>query len=182
MPIKESVMNALIRLALASAALLGNCVSARAEEQMVPLAISGDWVAMAHRPDMIARADVCIVFDAKRGVALRSGNGVVQLRVTNSSWSLPADVQGNITVNVDAWNAIFEIDDNTDTMVNAEIADNLIEPMFAAMDKASNMSITVGKAKPVVVSLSGSTRATNAFRTCAGIQGNTKAPGSNPFQ
>ena len=50
------------------------------------------------------------------------------------------------------------------------------------MDAASAMIVTVGKAKPVTVSLIGSTKATNAFRTCAGINGNPKAPGSNPFE
>ena len=54
--------------------------------------------------------------------------------------------------------------------------------MFAAMDKAEGMSVTIGKARLFQVSLNGSTRAINAFRTCAGINSNAKTPGSNPFE
>jgi hypothetical protein len=104
------------------------------------------------------------------------------VRVTNDSWTLPANVEGNIAISVGDWKAIFDIDDNTDTMVNAEVPAEVVVPMFAAMDKAGSMSITVGKAKPFPVSLSGSTRATNALRTCAGITGNARTPGSNPFE
>ncbi len=52
--------------------------------------------------------------------------------------------------------------------------------MFQAMDKAATMTLTVGKVKRVV-SLSGSTKSTNAFRTCAGFKGAPATSGSNPF-
>ncbi len=50
------------------------------------------------------------------------------------------------------------------------------------MDNSAIMTVTVGKAKPLAVSLVGSTRVTNAFRTCAGINSNAKTPGGNPFE
>ena len=34
---------------LAAAMLLVYCGASSADEQMVPLAVSGDWIAMAHR-------------------------------------------------------------------------------------------------------------------------------------
>jgi hypothetical protein len=50
------------------------------------------------------------------------------------------------------------------------------------MGKSASMAATIGKAKPKTSSLSGSTKVTNAFRTCAGIHSNAASPGSNPFQ
>ena len=155
---------------------------ARADEQLTPLAINGDWAALAHEPSVIAPPDVCLVVNAVSGVALRADANGIQLRVMNNKWSLPAGVTGAIVISVGGWSHSFEIDDNTDTMVNAEVPQDVIGPMFDAMDKSSSMSVEAGKAKPLPVSLSGSTRATNAFRTCAGIKGNVASPGSNPFQ
>jgi hypothetical protein len=153
-----------------------------ADEQMVPLAVSGDWVAAAHQTSMTAAPDVCIVMNQESGVAFRAAIEGIEFRVANSTWSLPSNVQGSIFVAVGQWNATLQIVDNTDTMVGAEVDADTITPMFNAMDKATSMSVTVGKARPFSVSLAGSTRATNAFRTCAHIEGPVKAPGSNPFQ
>lgn len=50
------------------------------------------------------------------------------------------------------------------------------------MDKAAAMAVTVGKAKPISVSLTGSSKAANAFRTCAGIEGGSGKGGENPFK
>jgi hypothetical protein len=151
---------------------------ARADEQLTPLAISGSWAALAHQSSVIAPPDVCVVFDATSGVALHADVGGIQLRIANRDWSLPTGVIGTIVISVGGWSHSFEIDANT----NAEVPQDVIGPMFDAMDKSISMSVVVGKAKPIPVSLSGSTRATNAFRTCAGIKGNVASPGSNPFQ
>ena len=155
---------------------------AYSDEQMLPIAISGDWAAFAHHTSMIASADVCMVGNLRSGFGLRADNDGVQLRVANAKWSLPAGVEGNVTVNVGDWKTTLNIGANTDVMVSAEVPYDMIAPMFAAMDNSSSMSIGVGKAKPFVVSLSGSTVTTNAFRTCAGIRGNARSPGANPFQ
>jgi hypothetical protein len=135
----------------------------RADEQMRPLAISGDWVAMAHQTSMTAPPDMCLVVNGVSGIAIRAADESVQFRVVNKTWALPTGVAGTIMLTIGDWKTVLDIDDNTDTMVNAELSNESIVPMFTAMDKSSNMSVTVGKAKPVLVSLSGSTRATNAF-------------------
>ncbi len=171
-----------IRTILAVVGIYCNTTIACADEQMVPLVVSGDWVTLAHRASMLARPDVCVVFNTTSGVALRAAAEGLQLRVTNSNWSLPTGVQGSITISVGEWKTTLEIDDNTDTMVNAEMPNLVALPLFSAMDKAGNMSVAVGKAKPFPVSLVGSTRATNAFRTCAGIESSAKTPGANPFE
>jgi hypothetical protein len=50
------------------------------------------------------------------------------------------------------------------------------------MAKAASLKLTIGKDAPISVSLDGSTKALNAFRTCAGIGGGGTGGGSNPFQ
>jgi len=104
------------------------------------------------------------------------------LRLIDSRWSLPPDVTGTVSITIGDWKKSFEIDGNTSDSVNAEVAKDVIPDLFARMDKASTMFVTVGKAKPFQVSLAGSTKATNAFLTCAGIKGHSQVPGSNPFE
>jgi hypothetical protein len=153
-----------------------------ADEQMVPLAISGEWIAFEHRTSLIAPPDVCVVGNPVHGIALRAGFEGLQFRASDRSWSLPTGVRGNIWITIGDWQTILDIDENSDTMVNAEVSSDIVTPMFAAMDRASAMLVTIGKAKPTTVSLVGSTRATNAFRTCAGIRASGNLPGANPFQ
>jgi hypothetical protein len=174
-------MDRLAKIALVVATLASGVVTSRADELMRPLAVSGGWIVTAHQPSMLAPPDVCVLFNPESGVALRAENDGLQFRATNKSWSLPVGVQGNIVVTVGEWNTTLEIDDNTDDMVNAELSEAVSTPMFDAMDKGSSMSVKIGKSKQFMVSLTGSTRATNAFKTCAGIKGGTK-PGSNPFE
>jgi hypothetical protein len=85
-------------------------------------------------------------------------------------------------ISVSDYTQTLPIDDNTASTVNAEMPDTVASDLFSKMDHASMMLVTVGKAKPINVSLAGSTRVTNAFRTCADIRGNSGSPGSNPFQ
>jgi hypothetical protein len=153
-----------------------------ADEMVVPLAQSGEWMTSAHKASITARPDMCLTFSLNSGVAFRADANGDQIRVVDPKWSLPADVEGNVTISVGSWKGTFKIDDNTDTMVNAEIEKDDIIAMFVAMDTNASMSVTVGKAKPFVVSLVGSTKSTNAFRTCAGLKSNSPTPGSNPFQ
>ncbi|CAH2606457.1 protein of unknown function (plasmid) [Rhodovastum atsumiense] len=69
-------------------------------------------------------------------------------------------------------------------MVVADVDEDDMIKLFSAMDAASAMVVTAGKAQPVSVSLAGSTKATNAFRTCARIGGKPKSadPEGNPFE
>jgi hypothetical protein len=155
---------------------------ARADEQMMPLAISGEWAAMAHKPSMTQPPDVCVAMNPKTGVAFWSDGDSVQIRVLNEAWSLPASVKGQIMVAVGNVKLSFDINDNTNKMVDANMESAEYQPLFGAMDSASSMMVTVGKAAPIAVSLLGSSKATNAFKTCAGIKGGSSKGGENPFQ
>jgi hypothetical protein len=69
-----------------------------------------------------------------------------------------------------------------DDMIDASVSQEDLLAMLHEMDNTSNMTIIVGNTKPMMVSLVGSTTVTNAFLTCAGIKGDIKTPGSNPFE
>ena len=153
-----------------------------ADERLVPLAISGNWIAMAHRQSITSRADVCMVANMKSGFAIRVDETTKQIRVIDDHWSLPSGATGTVTITIGDWHQVFDIDDNTSDSVNAEIDPDVLTDMLNWMDKATSMSVTVGKAKPFLVPLAGSTRATNAFMTCAGIKGHVGTPGSNPLE
>lgn len=158
--------------------------AANADEQMRPLAISGQWVAMAHHASMTAAPDMCMVVHMQSHVGFRRSDDSedVEFRAWNDGWSLPAGVEGSMTLQVGAVSKTYGINSNTDTMVAVVVPNDDVLAVFAAMDKAASMSVTIGKTKTTIVSLSGSTKATNAFRTCAGIRSNAASPGSNPFQ
>ncbi len=72
---------------------------------------------------------------------------------------------------------------NTATTIATILTMNEIISLLDLMDKAPSMTVTIGNAKPFTVSLTGSTVATNAFRTCAGLRGSQAIPpGANPFR
>lgn len=153
-----------------------------ADEQLVTLAESGNWVAMEHRPSMTDPPDVCVAATSQGGLGLRSDGTTVEIRYVNTSWSLPDGVTGSISIAVDGTTYGFAIVSNTDTMVNAQVDADKVQPILDSMGKAASMVLTAGKAAPVTISLAGSMKALNAFRTCAGIGGSAPGAGSNPFQ
>jgi hypothetical protein len=155
---------------------------AGADEGLYPLAAGGDWVAVAHKDSLVAPPDVCVALALGGKVGFRADANYFQIRVMDNSWSLPPNVEGTVTISVGQWKQELDIDDNTANTVNITTTEPDISDLFDAMDKAITMTVTVGKAPPFNVSLAGSTRVTNAFRTCAGMQASPKGSGSNPFK
>lgn len=153
-----------------------------ANEQMRPLAVSGDWATFAYSSSMLAPPSVCLVLNPTRGIALRAAPEGIEFRVMNDKWSLPTRVKGTIGLVVGDWRHTIEINHNSDVMVSGRLESGAVLALFAAMDKNSSMTAVVGNDKPLSISLAGSTRATNAFRTCASITGGGKGAGSNPFE
>jgi hypothetical protein len=72
-------------------------------------------------------------------------------------------VTGSLKIDVGAYHHEFDISGNTAALVSAVADHDELLLLFAAMDNAGSMSVTAGSAKPLVVSLAGSTKATNAF-------------------
>ncbi len=153
-----------------------------ADEQIVPIAESGDWVAMEHRPSMMDPPDVCLAANTEATVLLRDDGTTLEVRSSNKSWSLPDGVQGNFAIAVNNNSYSFNIDYNTDSMVSATVDADKVSALLDDMAKAASLKLTIGKDAPISVSLDGSTKALNAFRTCAGIGGGGSGGGANPFQ
>lgn len=155
-----------------------------ADEQLLPLAASGDWIAAAHADSATDPPDVCVAAttDASPVFILRASTDDIEVRFADDSWSLPAAVKGALAVDVGTYHAALDISYNTSSMVMAVITPEQLQAMVAAMDKAGSMTVTAGKAAPITISLNGSNKATTAFLTCAGIRAPGEGGGANPFQ
>jgi len=168
-------------------ALAFPCVSARTahgNEQIRPLAISGDWIALSHSDSMLAPPDMCLA--VQRGESLsfviRADEDDIEIRLLDTHWSLPSGVSGDIQVNIDNDTYDLTITDNTSNMVIFTISKKTLQSMIAAMNKAASMAVKPGDAAPHVVSLNGSNKVTTAFLTCAGIHAKGEGAGSDPFK
>lgn len=181
---KSTVMVALYGVIYAASVVCGASLirHASAEEVLRIAATAGDWAMMTHQPSTISRVDMCMMVNQSAGVLLRADADRTEVRVFNRTWSLPAHVEGTIRAKVGALDRSYDIDDNTDQLISAPMDRSEIKELLDAMDQASSMTVFVGKAPPISVSLSGSTKVANAFRTCAQINGNSATPGSNPFR
>ena len=170
------------RIALAALVVLaGGWRGARADDQMRPIAVSGGWIAMIHQASLVSPPDVCLAVNPEAKVGFRSDAETLEIRAWNSDWSLPANLTGTVEVHVQEWAGTFDIDGNNNETIYAGMSPLIAEEMFAAMDKSASMTVKVGKSVRTV-SLTGSTKVTNAFRTCAGMKGAPGTAGSNPFQ
>lgn len=171
-----------ISIQIVGALLIATAAPARADEQMIPLAMSGTWMAVAHKASLVAPPDICVVTDVATGFVLWTNGEEVQLRFVDQKWSLPSYVVGQITVSIADWTAAFDITNNSGTMVIALLDENQRSALLQNMNKGRSMSIKIGKAAPVRVSLEGSRKVTNAWRTCAGLEGGDGTTESNPFK
>lgn len=158
------------------------CIS-WADEQITPLAAEGDWEAAAHSDSITDPADLCVAVNPSSGLGIRiDDTGDIQLRLTNSSWSLPANVTGSLNFSVNNNKYSFDIGDNTATTVDADITQDQLLPLVKDMEAAGSMTLTAGSAASVTVPLDGSNTVLTALLTCANIQAPTSnTGGSNPF-
>ena len=161
---------------------LAGAAPATAQERLVPLVVSGSWAAMVYTANPIGPPEVCMAINLTAGIAFRTDRSGTQIRIVNEKWSLPTNAQGTFTVKIGDMSENYIIDANTSTMVSADIGLFPAAILLGHMDKAAQMTVTVGNDKPFIVSLAGSTRATNAYRTCAGMPSADAGPGTNPFR
>ncbi|HEY1856404.1 hypothetical protein [Acidocella sp.] len=155
---------------------------ATADEQVTPLAVSGDWMAAAHSDSITDPPDVCMAMEPSAKFFIRVDNTDIEFRLANDSWSLPAGVTGTLEVDVNGKKYPLDITSNTSTMVSATVGQDVFLKIVGDMNKASSMSVIAGSAAPVQVPLDGSNTVMNAFLTCANIHAPSQGGGTNPFQ
>ena len=153
-----------------------------ADDNLRVIAQSGDWAAIAHSSSLIAAPDMCGALTSSGALLFRADGDTIEIRVSDKDWSLPANVEGMISLTVGDWRGVWPVSSNNSNQVSGIVTPEDAVAMFGAMDKAGTMTVAVGKAKPRTISLAGSTKVTNAFRTCAGIKGNDGTAGANPFR
>lgn len=115
-----------------------------ADEQLVPLAVSGDWTTFEHRDGITSPKDACVLMNPNSGVASRAGSTGMELRITDEKWSLPSGVMGTIQLKVGAATRSFGIAGNTDTAVAAIVSEPDMFEVFDAMVKSSVMLVAAG--------------------------------------
>lgn len=177
----------MIKLCVAVVAVLSVSVigTAGADEGFYPLVRSGTWSALAHHTSSIAAPDTCGVSGhaaESQSFILRVDEVTKEMRVSDEAWALPPDVRGTVKISIDRWNKEFDVRSGTSpTMLTALLSTDELLDLVAAMDNGSIMKLEIGKTT-MNVSLSGSTRATNAFMSCANLKSSTKPTSdSNPF-
>ena len=162
--------------------LLSLPLGARADESMTPLAESGDWVALAHREDLSSPPDFCVAMNAVEHFMLRSDQNDLEVRYSDHSWSLPADVIGDLKLAINGTSYVLPITANTNITVSATVSQDQLEQIVEDMNKATSISVTAGSARAAQISLTGSNPVVTAFLTCAGINQPGNTGGANPFQ
>jgi hypothetical protein len=170
-------------LMLCASASVAGAATAHAEEMLIPTVDSGNWMAAVHKRDLNSRPDACLVMGSgPTRMLFRADSSELFLRLINPKWSLPTGVTGSISITVGSYSWSGDIHGNTSDMVDIPIAVDDLKALFVAMDKAAALQLTVGKSAASTVSLNGSSKATNAFLTCAGIKGGNASGGDNPFR
>jgi hypothetical protein len=157
-------------------------LKAGADEQMVPLAASGDWVAVAHHDSITDPPDVCLAMAPSYNFALRTDENDNELRYGNDSWSLPAGVTGSLIVSVNAHTYTYAITANTNTDVSAVLSNGDLQTLVADMNVAASMTVKAGSSPPSTIPLDGSKTVVTAYLTCADINQPGSTGGVNPFQ
>ena len=156
---------------------------ALADEQLQPLAAQGDWIAMAHEVSMTDAPDVCIAAEVTDGgFALRHDSYSTEAIIVDRSWSLPANVAGQIKISVGSMKLDLTIDTNDNISVRAPVEHKDLANLIAAMETASSMTVVAGNGHAKQISLNGSKVALTAFLTCSGMNApSNNTGGENPF-
>lgn len=162
------------------------CGTARSDEQATPQTVSGDWHAIAYSLSTSAPPSMCEAMNVAAGFGFRRDTLGLRIYMVDKRWSLPPNVEGRIDVAIGRYQQVFFITENDATSVSAIVQAARLNELFSVMDNSDIMIVTAGNAKPISMSLVGSSRVTHAFRTCTGISDSKQvpgfsAPGYNPF-
>ncbi|MBY4639645.1 hypothetical protein K6L44_06470 [Gluconacetobacter entanii] len=147
---------------------------------------SGNWVALHHSPDQGVRTDICLAASGDEGLLFRADAHQLEIRTGNPQWSMTVGQQGEMTVNIGAYSHTFQMIAEGASMLTTLVQPEDMKALLDAMDNAGQVTLKYGQKTTRVVSLAGSTKALNQFRSCVESNGFAdvgKAAGSNasPF-
>ena len=146
---------------------------------------SGDWLAVSFHdgPSTI----VCAAGREDHKLAFRADKSDLEIRSEDASWSLPATAEGDMTLTAGTFSSTFHVRAMDAQTLTVIVGVDAIVPLFDAMDKASSLSMRFGDKRASKISLTGSTKIINSFRTCAGTSGfanlgSSTVASATPFQ
>lgn len=164
-------------LALAAAlALLGSGASAKARDTLSQIMAQGDWHADLGRSIETGAPDECIATTLQGGFNFVFLSGAderlseVEVVISHPTWAFTPGAAGNIDINIQGYIVSFrayELDFPSPLV--GKISSDTFRRLTDAMTRASSMTVTVGKAAPIALSLTGSTAVMRAFETCSGM-------------
>ncbi len=142
---------------------------ALADGQIKELAKEGYWVAASHAPSANSPADICIAVIPAVGFYILSGKGgAAELRVSNSSWSLPANITGAIKLAVNGNSYSVPFSSTTANSVEALLTPVQFIMIVGDLEASSSMDLTVGSVPTDTVPLDGGKTVLTAFMSCNG--------------
>jgi hypothetical protein len=155
---------------------------ALADEQLTPIASGGTWLAIQHSDSITDPPDVCLAVDEQTHFAMRYDQNDIEFRLSNESWTLPANITGTLELDVNGSKYPLPVSFNTSTMISAIVSQDLLLSVIGDMQKTYSMAVIAGHAAPLPINLAGSAPVLNAFLTCADIpEPNNSGAGNNPF-
>ena len=130
---------------------------------------SGAWMS----GDLIdgVEVDVCLAIGSQGKLAFRADKDTLEVRTSNENWSLAADSTGDMTVTAGSFSHTYSMHTMDSTHLTGVVEASDLTPLLDAMNKAPIATLTFNKKNATTVSLSGSTKALNDWRTCVGSHG-----------
>ena len=130
---------------------------------------NGSWVAVSYVDGTVT--DVCVASSLGGKLGFRSDKETVEIRSANPEWSLGTNTTGTMTITAGKYSQDFAMNALNGTTLTTVVPASDLIPLLDAFDTASSASITFGKKTKDIVSLSGSTKILNTWRTCTGANG-----------
>jgi len=153
---------------------------------IIPDVEVGNWIALHHSPDQGVTTDICIAASADQGLLFRGDAHQLEIRTGNPQWSMTAGQRGEMTVSVGNYSHTFLMIAEGASMLATIVQPDDMKALFDAMDSAGQATLKYGQKTTRLVSLNGSTRALNQFRSCVASNGfadlgNAAGSNASPF-
>lgn len=129
--------------------------------------VSGNWVALRHTPDGGITSDVCVAASDDGKMAFRADANSIEFRSTDKKWNMSIGQSGDVTVSAGGVSKTFSMVASDNVTLDVAISADDAKALFAGFDSASVATIRYGEKTTKKVSLLGSTKVINAFKSCA---------------
>lgn len=153
---------------------------------VLPDVESGNWAAIHHSPDQGVHTDICLAMSEDQALVFRGDANDLEIRSSNPQWSMSAGQQGEVNITVGNYSHDFKMTAAGASLLVAIVPPDEMKLLFDAMDNAGQAVIRYGQKTTRAVSLLGSTKALNQFRSCVATNsfadlGSAAGANASPF-